>query len=62
MAVCAFVPELSAVLILVAADTLGRQPKEGIAEILDLHLGPHRSRDMLRVVARLAGQGLMFPD
>lgn len=55
MAIRAFVAELPTVLILVAADTLRRQPKEGVVEILDLHVGPRGSHDMLRVVARLAG-------
>lgn len=60
MAVRAFVTELPAVLILMAADTLRRQPKEGIAEILDLYLGLQGSHDMLRVVAILAAQALVF--
>ena len=55
MAVSALVAELPAVLILVAAHTLRRQPEEGIAGIRDLYLGPCGSHDMLRVVAGIAG-------
>ena len=55
MAVGALVAELPAMLILVAADTLRRQPEEGTARILDLYLGFRGSHDMQRVVAGIAG-------
>ena len=62
MAVRALVAELSGVRILVATDTLRGQTKEGVVQILDLHLGPNGSHNMLRIVAILAGQGLVFAD
>ncbi len=60
MAVRAFVAELPAVLILMATDTFRRQSKESVVEILDLHLSPNGSHDMLRIVAFLARQSLVF--
>jgi hypothetical protein len=62
MAVRAFVAELPPVLILMATDTLRRQSKESVVEILDLHLSPNGNHDVLRIVAILAGQGFVFTD
>ena len=62
MAVRALVAELPAVLILMATDAFRGQPEECVVEILNLHLGPDGSHHVLRIVAILAGQGLMFTD
>ena len=60
MAVRAFVAQLPAVLILMAGRTLRGQSQKGLVKIFDLNLGPYGSHDVLRIVALLARQGLVF--